>query len=165
MGPVSTEITIDAPRERVFELVADLGLRPAFCDHFLEQYRLQRIEARGVGAASRCFLDAPRFPVWIESVVTELERPHMVLERGRGSRGDRMPVGTAWELVEGPGSTTRVRVSFWTEPSHPIDRLKDRFGSERWHRRQWKRALSRLRELCENDLDPSPLQVAGASRP
>ena len=47
MGPVMAEITIDAPRERVFAMVADLAMRPAFCDHFLDEFRLQRIESTG----------------------------------------------------------------------------------------------------------------------
>lgn len=164
MGPVSAEITIDAPRERVWPAIADLALRPAFCDHFQLQFRLQRIEPAGVGAAARFLLEAPRFPIWMETVISESSEPHLVLERGRGSRIDRMPVGTAWELVEGPGSTTVVTVSFWTEPTHPVDRLKDRLGSRRWHRRQWKRALGRLRDLVEGDVEVEPLRVAGAAR-
>ena len=53
MGPVSAEITIDAPRERVFEVLADLSNRPAFCDHFQHSFRLQRIDPVGIGAAAR----------------------------------------------------------------------------------------------------------------
>jgi len=165
MGPVMAEITIDAPRERVFSLISDLAIRPAFCDHFLEQFHLQRIESSGVGAAARFHVDAPRFPVWMETVVTEVEGPHMLLERGRGARIDRMPTGTGWELVESAGSMTDVTVSFWTEPAHPVDKLKDRLGSAGWYERQWKRALSRLRDLVESDAGIEPLYVAGASRP
>jgi len=164
MGPVMAEITIDAPRERVFSLISDLAIRPAFCDHFLEQFHLQRIESSGVGAAARFHVDAPRFPVWMETVVTEVEDPHMLLERGRGARIDRMPTGTGWELVECAGSMTDVTVSFWTEPAHPVDKLKD-LGSAGWYERQWKRALSRLRDLVESDAGIEPLHVAGASRP
>lgn len=165
MGPVMAEITIDAPRERVFGTVADLALRPAFCDHFMTQFRLQRVESSGVGAAARFHVDAPRFPIWMETVVTEVDGPHMVLERGRGSRIDRLPIGTAWELVEGSGSMTEVRVSFWTEPAHPVDKIKDRLASSGWYGRQWKRALTRLRDLHEGDVTIEPLHVAGASRP
>lgn len=165
MGPVSAEITIDAPREQVYAIVADLAMRPAFCNHFLEHFRLQRIESRGVGAAARFFLDAPLFPIWMETVITEVEAPYLLLERGRGARIDRMAAGTGWELVESAGTTTDVTVSFWTEPDHALDKIKDRLGSAGWHERQWKRALGRLRELVESGVGIEPLRVAGASHP
>jgi len=165
MGPVSAEITIDVPRERVFALVGDLGMRPAFCDHFMEEFRLQRVEASGIGAAARFRIGAPRFPIWMETVIVKLEAPHRVLERGKGSRIDRMPVGTAWELTPSGGAMTVVTVNFWTEPEHSIDKLKDRAASAGWYERQWKRALRRLRDLAEADAEVEPLQVAGASRP
>lgn len=165
MGPLSAEITIDAPRERVFAIVSDLSMRPSFCDHFQQQFRLQRIDPTGVGAAARFQLGARRFPIWIETVIAELEPPHLVLERGRGSRLDRMAIGTAWELVPNGGTMTDLTVSFWTEPTHPIDKTKDGLLGSGWHRRQWGRALKRLRELAESGTEIEPLQVAGASRP
>ena len=75
-----------------------------------------------------------------------------------------MPVGTAWELTEAGGGMTEVRVSFWTEPEHHLDRLRDRLTPDGWHRRQWRRALSRLRELAEGEERIERLHVAGASR-
>ena len=165
MGPVSAETTIDAPRERVWGLVSDLAMRPAFCDHFLEQFRLQRIDSSGVGAAARFRVAAPRFPIWMETVITELDPPYLVLERGRGSRIDRMATGAAWELVPSGGTMTDVTVSLWTEPVHPIDKLKDRVSSSRWYERQLRHALKRLREIAEADARVEPLRVAGASRP
>lgn len=160
-----SEITIDAPRDRVYATIADLSMRPAFCDHFMEEFRLQRIEPRGIGAAARFHIDIPRFPIWMETVIAELEPPHMIVEQGRGSRIDRMPIMTAWELVENSRTMTDVTVSFWTEPSHVVDVVKDRASSTGWHRRQWKRALTRLRDLLEGDVPIESLQVAGASRP
>jgi uncharacterized protein YndB with AHSA1/START domain len=165
MGPVMATITIDAPRERVYDMVADLAMRPAYCDHFLKEFRLQRIEPRGVGAAARFHIAAPRFPIWMETVISELEPPHLLLESGRGSRIDRMTIGTAWELVETSGNMCDVTVSFWTEPQRHTDKLKDRLASSGWYERQWKRALTRLRDLAEADAEIEPLRVAGASRP
>jgi uncharacterized protein YndB with AHSA1/START domain len=165
MGPVSAEVTIDAPRERVFAVVSDLALRPSFCDHFQDPFRLLRIGSTGVGAAARYRLDAPRFPIWAETVIHEIEEPYMLLERGKGSRLDRMPVGTAWELVPSGGTMTDVTVSFWTEPTHPIDKMKDKAFVSGWYERQWARALKRLRELTESEDPIESLQVAGASHP
>jgi uncharacterized protein YndB with AHSA1/START domain len=164
MGPVSAEITIDASRERVFAVLADLSNRPAFCDHFQHSYRLQRIDPVGIGAAARFHLEAPFFHFWMETVVTGVEAPHLIVETGKGARIDRMPIGTAWELTEAGGGMTEVQVSFWTEPAHHLDKLKDRLMPAGWHRRQWRRALIRLRDLVEGDARIERLHVAGASR-
>lgn len=158
------EITIDAPRERVYAVIADLAMRPLFCDHFQTGYRLQRIESRGIGAAARFQVDSSRSSHWMETVIAELESPHIVLERGRGGRIDRIPNGTAWELVEAAGMMCDVTVSFWTEPETMTDKLVDRLASTGWYERQWKRALTRLRDLIEEDVVLEPLRVAGASR-
>lgn len=164
MGPVSAEIAIDAPRERVFAILADLSNRPAFCDHFQRSFRLQRIDPAGIGAAARFHVEAPFFHFWMETVIAGLEAPHLIVEDGSGGRIDRMPVGTAWELTEAPGGMTAVRVSFWTEPARALDRFKDALMPAGWHRRQWRRALGRLRDLAEADERIERLHVAGASR-
>ncbi len=161
MGPISAETTIDAPRERVWEVVSDLAARPDFCDHFQQQFRLQRIDSRGVGAAARFEVDAPRMRLWMETVVEEQDPPHRLFERGRGGRLDRLPIVTVWEFESGAGDTTEARVTFWTEPSHSLDRLRDHLGAERWFRRQWSRALGRLKELAESGASVEPIGVAG----
>jgi uncharacterized protein YndB with AHSA1/START domain len=163
MGPVSAEIDIDAPRERVFAILVDLSNRPAFCDHFQHEFRLQRIDPVGIGAAARFHLKAPFFHFWMETVLATVEAPHVIIESGRGARIDRMPVGTAWELSEAGGGMTEVRVSFWTEPEHHLDRVKDVLMPAGWHRRRWRRALARLREIAEGEAGIERLHVAGAS--
>ena len=164
MGPISVTRTVDAPRERVFAIVSDLAMRPAFTDHFQTDFHLQRIESTGIGAACRYRADAPRFGIWMESVIDEVEAPHRLVERGRGSRADRMKTGTAWELVEGPTGTTEVTVSFWTEPGHLLDRLKAKLGAERWYAKQWRKSLARLSSLVESGEQVPALQVGGADR-
>jgi uncharacterized protein YndB with AHSA1/START domain len=164
MGPVSAEITIDAPRERVFEVLADLSSRPAFCDHFQNSFRLQRIDPVGTGAAARFHVEAPFFHFWMETVLSDVEASHLIVERGKGGRIDRMAIGTAWELTEAGGGMTGVRVSFWTEPELVLDKAKDALMPAGWHRRQWRRALTRLRDLVESDTRIERLHVAGASR-
>ena len=101
----------------------------------------------------------------METVIVEADAPYRVLERGKGSRFDRMAIGTAWELVPSGGTMTDVTVSFWTEPSHPVDRLRDHAFLSGWYERHWSRALKRLREMAESEAAFEPLQVAGASRP
>ncbi len=167
MGPVSASVSIDAPRESVIGLITDLGFRPGFTDHFIDEYRLERIEPEGVGAAARFRIE--HRGIWMETVIAEVDAPYRVLERGRGGRLDRVPISTAWELVEGPSADScTVTVTFVTEPQTLPDRAMDAGrglrGAERWYRRQWKRALARLRELAESGATPERVVVAGADR-
>lgn len=161
MGPISAETTIDAPRERVFALLRDLGYRPAFCDHFQHEFRLERLESAGVGASARFRVDAPRMKIWMDTVIEEVDAPGRVFERGRGGRLDRLPLFTVWELAEGAGRTTEARVTFWTEPSNPFDRMRERGRPRRWFRREWARSLERLKELAETEAAVEPVGVAG----
>ena len=67
-----------------------------------------------------CFL--PPQGVWMDTSITAAERPQRLSERGRGGRDNRIPCATEWEITAGPGSLTTVRVAYWTEPTHPVDR-------------------------------------------
>jgi len=165
MGPVSAEIEIDAPRERVFATLADLARRPSFTDHFLGGFHLTRIESSGVGAGARFRVGSPLRRVWMDTAIAELERPHKIVERGCGGRANRIPSATVWELTEGGGALTRVRVSRWTEPTNPLDRaLEVLSGSAGAERRGWDGALRRLRDQLESDApSPPPLAVAGGN--
>jgi polyketide cyclase/dehydrase/lipid transport protein len=162
MGPLFASIVIDAPRERIFELIADLSARPAFCDHFLREYRLERMEASGVGAAARFRLDAPRNNHWEESRIVELDRPRLVKEQGRGGHLNRVPTHWVWEILQDQGSSARVDVAYWTEPQRLFDRLRDFGSSRRWYRRQLSRALERLRDAAESEVsEVSRVAVGG----
>jgi uncharacterized protein YndB with AHSA1/START domain len=164
MGPVSAEIEIDVPRPRAFAAIADLSLRPAFTDHFLSDFHLTRIDSSGLGAGARFRFDVRPRRVWADTTIAELEEPHRLLERGRGGRGNRIPSTTLWELTEGPGSLTKVRVSYWTEPN-PIDRgLELLAAASIPYERRWREALRRLRDLLESgDLDSHRLGIAGGN--
>lgn len=164
MGPISAEIVIDQPRERVFDFVSDLANRDSFCDHFVEELRLERIESVGVGAAARFRISPPLTTMWMETVIEEAAPPHRISERGRGGRLDRIPVHTVWELRAEPGGVTELRVSFWTEPSNALDRARELCGASRWYRRQWSRALQRLRDVLENGGAVERVGVAGGDR-
>jgi uncharacterized protein YndB with AHSA1/START domain len=161
MGPVSAEIEIDVPRERVFAVLADLALRPSFTDHFVDGFHLTRIESSGVGAGARFRFRLPPRSFWADTTIVELEEPRRIVERGRCGRGNRIPVTTAWELSGGAGSLTRVRISHWTEPN-PLDRALERLsGASTRLERDWRQALRRLREQLESG-EPAPQGVAVA---
>jgi hypothetical protein len=163
MGPVSVTKAIDAPRERVFDFVCDLANRPAFTDHFLRDLRLERFESAGVGAAARMRIHKPG--LWMETVIVEASRPFRIMEQGKGGRLDRIPILTGWEIVEGPGAaTSEVTVRFGTEPTHPVDRMRELRWGERFYRRQWSTALSRLKDLVESGRPGDRVVIAGGAR-
>ena len=165
MGPIRAEIEIDVPRQRAFHVIGDLAYRPAFTDHFLADFRLTRIEASGVGAGARFRVEQPLRSVWMDTTIAELEAPHLIVEHGQGGRVNRIRTRTVWELTEGPGSLTSLRLSHWTEPGHVDRALELASAASFWQRRRWQEALRRLRDLLESD-DPRParLAVAGGNR-
>ena len=151
-----------AARARLSSSSATSPTRPAFTDHFVSEYRLQRLESSGVGAAARFRIAEPG--LWMETVIDEVSPPHRIHESGAGGRWDRIPITTSWELLEpGPGGC-EVTLRFWTGPSHPLDRLREKLGAERYYRRQWSIALSRLKRLIESGRPPARVVVAGADR-
>jgi len=162
--PVSATTVIDVPRERVFDFVGDLANRESFTRGFIDQLRLERLPSSGVGAAARFQVKGRGIEMWMETVIEEVDRPHRIFERGRGGRTDRIPVFTVWELVESLGDATEVTVTFWTEPTHPWDRLREKLGHARRFRRGWRSALDQLREILESGVAIERVGVAGEPR-
>jgi uncharacterized protein YndB with AHSA1/START domain len=161
VGPISLTISIDAPREHVFDFICDLGIRQSWIDHFASDYRLERIEARGLGAGARFRVDAPAGMRYMETVIAEADRPSLVVEHGRGGRLDRIAIRAVWELEEGP--TTTVKLTFWTTPPSAFDRARE-VGRSGWWKRRWGRALRRLREQIESGASVPRTEIAGADR-
>jgi uncharacterized protein YndB with AHSA1/START domain len=161
VGPISLNSSIDASRERVFDFISDLAIRPSWTDHFASDYRLARIPASGLGAAARFRVDAPAGVRYMETVIAEADRPFRIVEHARGGRLDRLPIRVVWELEEGP--TTNLTLTFWTAPTSAFDRLRE-LGRTRWWRRRWKKALVRMREQIESGVAPARTGVAGGDR-
>ncbi len=161
MGPISLSISIDAPRERIFDFISDLGVRDSWTDHFASEFRLERISAQGAGAAARFRVDAPAGVRYMETVIAEADRPFRIVEHGRGGRLDHIPIRTVWELEEGP--TTTVTLTFWTVPPGAFDRVRE-LGRSRWWKRRWKRALRRMQEQIETGSAAARTEVAGGDR-
>jgi uncharacterized protein YndB with AHSA1/START domain len=165
MGPLRAETEIDVPREQVFETLGDLSRRPEFTDHFLSDFHLTRIEATGVGAGARFRVQAPLRKVWMDTTVVALEAPFRIVERGHGGRVNRIPTHTVWELTEGPGSLTSVKLSFWTEPKRLDRGLELLSAGSVWQERGWRQALKRLRDGLESAAwDGGRIAVAGGNR-
>jgi len=166
MGPIHAEIEIDAPRERIFDLIGDLSLRPSFTDHFLSDFHLTRIEPRGVGAGARFRVQAPLRKIWMDTTIVEQEDGVKIAEAGAGGRTNRIRTHTVWELSSGTGGLAAVTVTHWSEPGNPLDRaLEVASGGSFWQERGWREALRRLREIAEGELPVGErIAVAGGNR-
>jgi uncharacterized protein YndB with AHSA1/START domain len=161
VGPITITTSIDAPRDRIFDLLCDLGARPSWIDHFASEYRVQRIPSSGRGAAARFRVDAPAGVRYMETVIAETDRPYRVVEHARGGRLDRVSQRLVWELEAGP--TTTVTLTFWTVPPSIFDRMRE-LGRERWWHRRWAKALTRMRDLIESGASVPRIEIAGADR-
>jgi hypothetical protein len=160
MRPVSASASIDVPRERVFDLLIDLSVRPQFTDHFLSDFRLARVDPVGVGASARFRLE--HAGVWLDTAIVVAESPHLIREEGKGGRGNRVPWFTVWEIAEGPAAdSSELTVTIWTEPHSIFDRLGESGVKGRRLRRDLGRALTRVREILENDRLLEHVSVGG----
>jgi uncharacterized protein YndB with AHSA1/START domain len=165
MGPISAEVEVDVSREAVFALLTDLSLRPSFTDHFLTDFHLTRIDPIGIGAGARFRVKGPMRKIWMDTTVISTEPPFQIVEEGEAGRGNRIRSHLVWELTEGPGSLTCVRVSHRTEPAAVDRALEILSGGSIWLERGWRRALRRLRDNVESDRPVAErIVVAGGNR-
>jgi uncharacterized protein YndB with AHSA1/START domain len=149
MRQVTVDVHISAPRERVFDFVADLAGRPAWTDHYLEDFRLARPNPYGLGAAARFRLRAPLASEWVELAIVECDRPRRIVEEAKVGRRGRNRSLAVYEFMQEAGGVTRVELTTYSEPATLVDRLKQ-IGAPRWMRRQTKTALERLRMIFED---------------
>lgn len=149
MLPVTVHASISASREEIYEHVADLALRPAWCDHYLKDYRLAHPKSKGRGAAARYLIDAPLSSVYMEVTIVEAESPRRIVERAHGGRNLRSRGGVSWDLTRAGQGLTRVEMTAWIEPGTPREALKQRLGMHGWMTRQGRTALERLRLIFE----------------
>src|SRR4051794_11430195 len=141
MIPVTVHAFISAPREDLFDFIADFGARPAWCDHLMEDYRLANPRAVGQGAGARYLLDAPGYKHYVESTLTSAERPVEIVEQLHGGRNGRSRGQLRWALSRGGRDLTRVEVTLEWTPGTPREAFKEKFGGRGWTRRQLKSAL------------------------
>ena len=149
MIPLTVHAFISASREELFDFIADYGVRPAWCDHFMTDYRLAHPDAHGEGAGARYLIATPGYKRWVEATIVAAERPRRIAEAIHGGRNLRTHGALEWELSREGRGMTRVEVTMTNEPGTPREALKERFGSRRWTRRQLRTALERLRVIFE----------------
>jgi uncharacterized protein YndB with AHSA1/START domain len=159
MRPIRAHVTISAPREQVYDVVADLAARVAWCDHYQRDFRLTRPHSSGPGAAARFQVKAPFDRTWVEVSIAEAARPRVIRERLRLNRLGRTPGWVEYVFEPLGAGATRVEMVVWTEPATRLDAFKESLGARSWLRRQVKKSLSRLRTVLEERPD-APLARA-----
>lgn len=148
MREVTVSTTISAPREDVFDFVCDLAARPSYADHYMDDYRLARVNPVGLGAAARFRLDAPLAKEYAELTITRADRPRQIVEEIRVGRRGRSRAVAVYDFERESPRVTRVELTTYSEPATMVDRLRQ-FGAASWMRRKTKRALDRLRMIFE----------------
>jgi uncharacterized protein YndB with AHSA1/START domain len=148
MRPFTVGITIDAPRERVFDYLADIANHAEFSDHYLKDFRLERLDSRGVGAAA-AFRISFGSSLWGEMVITELEPPYRIVLEGQTGRLGRVKTRAVYTLT-GRGMT-EVEYELSSTPATKVDQLRDALGGRAWLKLQSRRALRRLARALEED--------------
>src|SRR3954452_18134941 len=108
MLPVTAQLSISASREELYDHIVDLALRPAWCDHYLKDYRLVSPRSRGVGAGARYLIGFPRGCLYMQPTIAEAESPRRIAERAHGGRNLRTRGGVALEVARGGSGVTRV---------------------------------------------------------
>jgi uncharacterized protein YndB with AHSA1/START domain len=163
MDPITASVTIDRPREEVFDYLADIANHQEFSDHYLKQWRMLRVDTYGRGAGARFKIDAPldRFG-WGDMTFIEVERPHRIVAAGRAGKFNRQKTWTEWKLEPSGDSTTRVEVTTESELPLPTDKLFSALTGRRgWFRRGLKKSLRRLQSILEEDLDRGARATVG----
>jgi uncharacterized protein YndB with AHSA1/START domain len=150
MHPVSVSTVISAPRERVFDYLQDIANHAEFTDHYLVDWHLTREDSVGAGAGARFRVKAPgnRFS-WADSTLTEVTRPHRIVEQGRTGKANRIRTLGVYELTPAAGGATRVRFTLETEARVLSDRIAEALGARPWLKRKNAKAMRRLRSIIE----------------
>jgi uncharacterized protein YndB with AHSA1/START domain len=159
MREVTVSTIISAPREDVYDFVCDLAARPAYTDHFMDDYRLARVQPVGVGAAARFRLDAPMSNEYAELTITEADRPRRIIEEIRVGRRGRNRSVAVYDFTRESANATRVELTTYGEPATLVDRFRQ-IGAAGWIRRKTRKSLDRLRILFEEPQKHPPKRAS-----
>jgi len=152
MEPLSLSEMIAAPREDVFEYLADVANHEQFSDHCMVDWHLTREDSYGRGAGAR-FRVKSRFDRFSYGDITlvELTPPARIVATGRSGRFNRIRTLSSWTLEEDGAARTKVTFETQSTPVLKSDELMEKFlrvrvATTRCH----ERALERLRSILES---------------
>jgi uncharacterized protein YndB with AHSA1/START domain len=155
VDPVTVSVNIGRPREEVFAYLSDIANHAEFSDHYLEQFRLTRVDSVGRGAGARFKLRTPfqRFS-WADMTFSVVEPPHRIVAVGRGGKFNRIRTTAIWTLDHAPGGGTEVEYMIESEPALPTDRIVEALTRQRgWFKRKLRKSMSRLQAILEENED------------
>jgi uncharacterized protein YndB with AHSA1/START domain len=153
MDPVTTTVTIDRPREEIFEYLADVANHAEFMEPLFRDWRLTREDSYGVGAGARFRSQAPldRFG-WGDLNFLEVEVPRRIVGVGRMGKYNRIKTYCEWVLEPAGAHSTRVSFAFESDPPLPTDRIVEAVSRRRsWFKRKARKSLKALRARLEED--------------
>ena len=167
MDAVEVSEVVGRPREEVFAYLADVANHSEFMDHFTHDWHLLREETHGPGAGARFKVDirpGKRFS-WGDMTLAAVEPPSRLVARGRFGKYGRTRTLTIWELEPDGPHSTRVTVSYETEPGILSDRINEALGHRRFWRRKLRKSLRRLARILEEDRGRGTrITIAGGAR-
>jgi uncharacterized membrane protein len=148
--PVALTAHIAAPREDVFDFVADLAARPSWNDHFQSEYHLTRPRTSERGSGARFRVDPPfQKQLYFDLAIVELERPRRIVEEGVSGRLNRGRVQITWDFSQEGPELTKVDFDLRTEPGGRLQAVTERLGAHGYYKRRYATALERLRIIFE----------------
>jgi len=163
MGPLYAEIEIDAPREVIYEYLLDIATRPKIFGNSISEFRLLRLDTRGVGAGAR--FRFKRRSAWVDTTIFAVDPPRRISERGATGRLNRNITGTEWEITEATNGVSVVRLTYWVDPHGFYRHFHRLTGGSRWYGRQLRHAVRRLRDMVEAErMESDDITVAGGNR-
>jgi uncharacterized protein YndB with AHSA1/START domain len=152
LDPVTVNVTIDRPREEVFDYLADIANHAEFMAPLFRDWRLTRADSygRGAGARFRSRARMDRFG-WGDLNFISVEPPWRIVAVGRGGKFNRIKTYAEWRLEpESGGRATRVEFLYETDPALPTDKAVEAIsGRRRWFKRGAGKALKQLRLILE----------------
>jgi uncharacterized membrane protein len=143
MKPIQVSVSVDRPREAVYEYLDVLANHEAFCDHFLTDWSASG-PAAGVGARVHVKAKAPGPETWIDIEVIEAVAPERTVERGTSAGGRRRTRGT-YTFTELPGHRTLIEFELVYEAAPAYERAALPLMRP-WLRRANEKAMERLAE-------------------
>jgi uncharacterized protein YndB with AHSA1/START domain len=149
MRPFSISTVVDVPRERVFEYLADIANHAEFAGGYLQDFRLERLQSAGIGAAASYRIAFPLGRTWGDFVIAELDSPHLVRLEGQMGRLGRIKTQATYRLTQAGSEMTRVEYRFEAVPGVPADRIRDLLGFRAWLKAKSRGGLGQLAAILE----------------
>lgn len=146
MKPVNVSISVDRPREEVFDFIDVLANHESYMDHMFVDWSFSG-PAFGVGAKARARVSAPASREIAEFEVVESERPSRTVERGVSAHGKRHTRGT-YTLTERPGGGTEIGFEMAWDKAPRTERMAPPL-SRAFLRRALGKGMKRLAKQLE----------------